>query len=86
MSTVEFLRRLQSGQAVRHIYRVGHVVGMIAVYPFAGVFVLHWEESRAEAERNRGADLRDEMHRFETAGEALAFVERCGYPAAEFGP
>jgi len=84
MTTDDFLQGLRSGSGVNCIFRAGDLGGMIAVYPFNGVFVLHWEEYRDEEHRNRGDYRRDEMHRFEAAEDVLAFVERSGYPASGF--
>jgi hypothetical protein len=86
MTSDEFLRCLRSGHAVHCIYRAGDLVGMIAIYPHNEVFVLHREECRDEDQRNSRANLRDEMHRFESAEEVLTFVEQAGYPAAGFSP
>lgn len=86
MTSDEFLRLLRSDRGVYRTYRVGDIVGMIAVYIYNQVFVIHWEEYREGDHRNRAAYLRDEMHDFMSADEVLAFVEQTGHPVAEFKP
>ena len=86
LTSDEFLRRLCSDAVVHCSYQAGDLVGTIAVYPFNRVFVLYWEKCRDGDQRNRDAYLRDEMHRFESPEEVLAFVERAGHPSSTFSP
>jgi hypothetical protein len=86
LSSDEFLRLLGSGKGAGCIYREGEVGGMIAIYYYNEVFVIHWEEYRDEDRRNKSAYLRDEMHWFDSPEEVLSFVEQAGYPATAFSP
>jgi hypothetical protein len=87
LTSGEFLLLLRTDETAPYCtYQAGDLFGMIAIYPFNQVFVLHWEEYRDGDRRNRQAYLRDEMHCFESADEVLAFVEQAGYPAEVFSP
>ena len=80
-----FLRRLRSGKRVSCIYRVGELTGLIEAWLHDGRFVLTWEECREGEQYNEHAYTRDERQLFATAEDVLAFVERGGHPASEFG-
>jgi hypothetical protein len=86
MTSEGFLRRLLAGKVVNCTYHRDGLAGLISAWPYGGGFVLTWEECREGDQYNEHAYTRDERHLFGTAGEVLAFVERCGYPATAFSP
>jgi hypothetical protein len=86
MTPEGFLRRLGAGKVVNCVYRRDGLSGLISAWPHGGGFVLTWEECRNGDQYNEHAYTRDERHVFEKAEDVLAFVERAGYPASEFGP
>ncbi|MEW4567436.1 hypothetical protein AB1L88_06170 [Tautonia sp. JC769] len=86
MSREGFLRRLGAGKAVNCTYRRGEFTGLISAWANANRFVLTWEECPEGEQYDESTYTRDERHEFATAGEVLAFVERSGHPASDFGP
>lgn len=86
MSSDVFIQRLRSGKAVNCVYRSGTLAGLISAWPHDGGFVVTWEECKDGDQYDEHAHTRDELHRFESAEQVMAFVEQAGYPASTFSP
>lgn len=86
MSSDGFLRRLRSGKAVNCCYRVGELAGLISAWPHGESFVLTWEECRDGEQYNEQDYTRDEVYRFGTVEEVLAFIEASGFSTSVFTP
>jgi hypothetical protein len=86
MTSEGFVRRLDAGKAVNCTYRRDAYVGLISAWSYQGRFVLTWEECGGGDQYNEHSYTRDERHEFTSAEEVLAYVQRSGYRASEFGP
>ncbi len=85
MKRAAFLQRLRDGSAVGHQYRAPEgQAGQISLWKHEGRIVLTWEECRDGDQFNENRYTRDEIHHFDTAEEALSFVEASGFNPEKF--
>ena len=81
-----FIKRLLSGKVCSFTYITEGLEGGVEVHRHEDVFVLTWEEFPIGGFFDESRYTRDEVHRFASIDEVLAFLGSAGLDVTRFHP
>lgn len=86
MTAATFLQRIESGKANHRIRKSDGLESLVSVWKHDGSYVVTWEECPAGGQYDESGYTRDEVHRFGSVEELMAFLAEDGLAVEEFGP